>query len=209
MPYVKVCRCECVFMQLRLMTSGTTVFIWSVSSCYNSQSCSQSVPFLLPHWSLILIGDRHQKFNFLTLLGPAFDSENDLEIQTWCSSVNEVAYLEKDPQALKHSWYIDFQEIAVMLLTFDHGLKLSPYAVVNLDHWSFHIPGFKTSIRPYTGHTLHSVKTSHCHTGFLYEFLSGMQWFGIMRCINICDGVFACVSRLCRTMNKFGDSSPW
>lgn len=81
MPYVKVCRCECVFMQLRLKWDDS-VFIWSLSSCYNSYSFSQSGAFLLPLRSLILMGDRHQKSNSVSHLGPAPHSEHDLEIQT-------------------------------------------------------------------------------------------------------------------------------
>lgn len=37
MPHVKVCRCECVFMQLRLIGKwDDSVFIWSLSGCFNS-----------------------------------------------------------------------------------------------------------------------------------------------------------------------------
>lgn len=84
--------------------AGDSLFIWLLSGCFNSQSCSQSVAFVLPPPVVDTDASKIcQKSHSLYLLGPGLGSEFDLETQTWCLSVNEKAYLKRDPGALKHT----------------------------------------------------------------------------------------------------------
>lgn len=59
MPHVKVCRCECVFMQLRLIRKWDDgVFIWFYLVVL-TRRLALSVAFLLPLWSSILMPERY------------------------------------------------------------------------------------------------------------------------------------------------------
>lgn len=118
MPYVKVCRCECVFMQLRLIRKwDDCVFIWFYLVILTLSLALKVLSFccLDGYWYWCQ-GDMHWTFNSLCPLRPALDSEYDLEKQSCCLSVNEEAYLEeRDPLVLKHKQIISEQTFQVFL----------------------------------------------------------------------------------------------
>lgn len=170
--------------------------------CFNSQSCSQSAALL---WLLIAIRRRYASRVKFTLPFGTNPSTWNMVLRWTCSSVKQRVIPGKGPSGTKtevnQGWHA--LQLYPPWFSREQLLKISS-CLVKLGHQSFHILCFKTSCY----HTHYSA--NHVATrGFLYEFLSGMQWFGIMRCSDICADVLACILRLCWPMNKFGDSSPW